>query len=216
MLDCTFLKRNECIIVLMDGERYQVISGSYGVNEYSQPEVVSFLQPLKERGLSPISCTVDGNRNLIRALRKLWPDIIIQRCLVHVSRQGLSWCRQSPKRTDAQRLRKLFFQVTQIDNHNDRVMFLNDFDQWEERYGCKIAPRPERGKIFSDLKRARSMLIKAIPNMFHYLDNPNIPATNNGLEGYFSRLKTHYRNHRGLDVKKRSNYFKWFFNLKPK
>ncbi len=216
MLDCTFLKRNDCIIVLMDAEKYQVISGNYGVNEYSQPEVVSFLQPLKERGLSPISCTVDGNRNLIRALKKLWPDIIIQRCLVHVSRQGLSWCRQSPKRADAQSLRKLFFQVTQIDNYHDRLMFLHDLDQWEKRYGSKIAPQPERGKVFSDLKRARSMLLRAIPNMFHYLDNPNIPATNNGLEGYFSRLKAHYRNHRGLNVNKRFNYFNWFFNLKPK
>jgi len=216
ILDCTFLKRNDCIIVLMDGARYRVISGSYGVNEYSQPEVLSFLQPLKERGLSPVSCTVDGNQNLIRALKKLWADIIIQRCLVHVQRQGLSWCRQSPKRTDAKRLRKLFLQVTHINSYHDRDVFLKGLAQWEERYGSKIAAQPEKGRVFSDLKRARSMLIKAIPNMFHYLDDTNIPATNNGLEGYFSRLKAHYCNHRGLDVKKRYDYFKWFFNLKPK
>lgn len=216
IIDCTFLKRYECIIVLMDGERYRVISGSYGVNEYSQPEVVWFLQPLKEQGLSPISCTVDGNRNLIRALKALWPGIIIQRCMVHVQRQGLSWCRQFPKRTDAKRLRKLFLQVTHINNHHDRSEFLKGFAQWEERYGSKIATQPERGRVFSDLKRARSMLIKAIPNMFHYLDDSNIPATNNGLEGYFSRMKSHYRNHRGLVVSKRANYFKWFFMLKPK
>lgn len=25
--------------------------------------------------------------------------------------------------------------------------------------------------------------------MFHYLENPNIPKTNNDIEGYFSHLK---------------------------
>lgn len=200
----------------MDGEENQIISGKYGVNEYSQPEIVSFLHSLKERDLSPVSCTVDGNRNLIRSLKLLWPGIIIQRCLVHVSRQGLSWCRQSPKRTDAKRLREIFLQVVKIKNHHDRELFLRKFAQWEERYGCKIASQPEKGKVFSDLKRARSMLIKAIPDMFHYLDKQGIPKSNNGLEGYFSRLKAHYRNHRGLVMSKRANYFDWFFHLKPK
>ena len=58
--------------------------------------------------------------------------------------------------------------------------------------------QPGKGKVFSDLKRARSMLVKAVPNMFHYLDDANIPKTTNALEGYYSRLKQRYRQHRGL------------------
>ena len=50
------------------------------------------------------SATVDGNRHLLRILRQVWPTIVIQRCLVHIQRQGLSWCRQSPKRPAPARL----------------------------------------------------------------------------------------------------------------
>ena len=200
----------------MDAQEHRVIDGRYGVSEYAPSEVVNYLNSLKERGFSPISCTVDGSRNLIRALKQLWPGIIIQRCMVHISRQGMSWCRQSPKRADAKKLRDIFLQVARIRTHNDRDLFLRNLNQWEKQYGYKIAPQPEKGRVFSDLKRARSMLIKAIPDMFHFLDNKNIPKSNNLLEGYYSRLKANYRNHRGLSPNKRENYFKWFFNLKPK
>lgn len=93
-------------------------------------------------------------------------------------------------------------------------MFLSEFHSWEKRFGSKVNSRPEKGKVFSDIKRARSMLIKALPNMFAYLDDPLIPPTTNGLEGYFSRLKANYRQHRGLSPKRRTNYFQWYFYLK--
>ncbi len=88
--------------------------------------------------------------------------------------------------------------------------------EWEGRYGELISTQPERGRVFDDIKKARSMLLRALPNMFHYLDDPNIPPTTNGLEGYFSRLKGHYRHHRGLAKSKRKKYFNWYFYLKPR
>ena len=60
------------------------------------------------------------------------------------------------------------------------------------------------------------MLLRALPDMFHYLDDPQIPTTTNGLEGYFSRLKSHYRQHRGLSPHKRPNYFAWYFHFAPR
>jgi len=74
------------------------------------------------------------------------------------------------------------------------------------------------------IKRVRSMMLKALPDMFHYLDDKLIPFSTNSLEGYFSRVKWGYRNHRGLAVHKRGlavhkriNYFKWhtFFAIMP-
>lgn len=46
--------------------------------------------------------------------------------------------------------------------------------------------------------------------MFHYLENPNIPKTTNGIEGYFSHLKNHLDLHRGLTLKNRINFIKWY------
>lgn len=215
IFDGTFLHRPISIIVLMDGTTRSVISGKYGVSENSIADLAGFFEPLKERGLSPESCTLDGNPQVIKTVRELWPGIITQRCLVHIQRQGLMWCRRHPRRVDARILRGIFRKVSSIRTIEHRDEFIASFDQWEEKYGRHIATQPERGRVFSDIKRARSMLLKAMPDMFHYLDNPSIPATTNSLEGYFSRLKRHYRCHRGLKSTKRTNYFDWYFRLCP-
>lgn len=216
VLDGTFLHRPRSIIALMDAQTHMLLAGQYGVSENSEPQLQEFLKKLIPAGLCPQSFTVDGNPNVIRVLRQLWPDIKVQRCLVHIQRQGLSWCRTSPKTTYARRLRKLFLQVTKIKTSADRDAFLNAVVAWENEYGSQIRGWRERGHVFSDIKRARSMLFKALPDMFHFLDNSLIPISTNGLEGYFSRLKGHYRQHRGLRKEKRSDYFRWYFHFVPK
>lgn len=216
LFDGTFLHRPVSIVALMDGETNTVISGKFGVKENSNEQLCSFFKPLIDRGLDPESCTTDGNTRVIRTLKALWPDIITQRCLIHIQRQGLSWCRRSPKTVYARELRALFCGLTEINTKADRDSFIEEFLYWEKAYGSAIAKRPERGGVFSDIKRARSMLQKALPDMFHYLDNHDIPRSTNGLEGYFSRLKRHYGQHRGLTPKKRGNYFAWYFHFKPK
>ena len=200
----------------MDAGENMVIKGEYGVRENSEPQLMSFFDALKQKGFNPFSCTVDGNPQAIRSLRKAWPKIKIQRCLVHIQRQGIRWCRQHPKRTDAKKLREIFSLVPNIYSVQECENFLKTVDQWEQRYGKRIAGQPEKGRVFSDIKRARSMLLNAIPNMFHYLSDPGIPKTTNALEGYFSRMKKHYRNHAGLTKHKLKNYFEWYFSLKPK
>jgi transposase-like protein len=164
----------------------------------------------------PRSVTTDGNQQAMRTIRMLWPGVILQRCVVHIQRQGIMWCRRPPKRTDAKRLRELFLRISHIYSTEERDRFIEDFMAWEQHYGRRIQEQPERGRVFSDIKRARSMVSKALPDMFHYLDDPKIPSSTNGLEGYFSRLKGHYRHHRGLHRDKRHNYFKWYFYLRPR
>lgn len=216
IFDGTFLYRPVSIVALMDTNGHELLRGKYGVRENSERELRGFLLPLKEEGLMPKSCTTDGNPQAIRTIRSLWEGITMQRCVVHVQRQGLMWCRKYPKRTDAKHLRNLFLKVTYINTPSQKASFLVEVAAWEQRYGSRIATSSERGYVFSDLRRARSMLLKAIPNLFHYLDDSKIPRTTNGIEGYFSRLKRNYRNHRGLNPNKHSQYFDWYFHLKPR
>ncbi len=204
------------LIALMDAETNTAIAGKYPARENSEKQVTAFFGSLKENGLNPLSCTVDGNPQVIKVLRKLWPEIVIQRCLVHVQRQGLMWCRVNPAQSYARKLRELFVKVTCIRSKEERDLFLGSLIQWEKEYGVHLKRRPERGRVFSDIKRARSMLLNALPDMFHYLDDPFIPPTTNSLEGYFSRLKGQYWQHRGLTKERLDNYFNWFLLLKPK
>ena len=216
IFDGTFLNRTESIVTLMNTEDQQIIAGAYGVRETSNSELYDFFINLKHRGLNPLSLTVDGLKAVGVVIKAIWPDVTIQRCLVHIQRQGLQWCRVNPKRSDAKYLRKIFLMVANIRDSKDRNIFLGELRNWEEKYGLHIGKAKETGWVFSDIKRARSMLLKAIPYMFHYLNDPRIPKTTNSLEGYFSRLKSKYRNHRGLSKLKRYNYFQWFFDLKRK
>ena len=216
LFDGTFLHRPHSIVVLMDGQTHRLVRGQFGVRENSERELRAFFEPMMIQGLHPRSFTVDGNRQVIRVLRALWPDAVIQRCLVHIQRQGLSWCRNSPKTPYARQLRRIFLRVTGITTAAKREAFLNLVATWEDQHGAEIGTRKESGRVFSDIKRARSMLLRALPDMFHYLDDPHIPTTTNGLEGYFSRLKSHYRQHRGLSPRKRSNYFAWYFHFTPR
>lgn len=200
----------------MDAKTNTIICGKYGLRENSEKEVIGFFNNLKIKGLNPITCTVDGNPQVIKVLRRLWPNIIIQRCLIHIQRQGLVWCRMNPKQAYARKLRQLFVKVLYIRSKEDRDHFLELVNNWEEEYGRLIKAHPERGRVFSDIKRARSMLLKALPDLFYYLDNPFTSFSTNSLEGYFSRLKSHYRQHAGLSKNKLENYLNWYLVLVPK
>ena len=193
----------------MDGATKEVIASRLNITENTQ-SLLSFFHQLKEQGLDPTNATIDGNPSIKRALVSVWPSIIIQRCLVHVQRQGLSWCRMVPKRTDAKYLRKLFLQVTSIHTKYDRDIFIQNVQDWEYNFGTPIRTKPGIGKVFGDVKRARSMLLKALPDMFNYLDNENVPKTTNGAEGYFGRMKQKYRQHPGLSDCRKVAFFQWF------
>ena len=212
IVDGTFINRRKGILAVMNATNHTMLHGAYNVSEQPQ-DLGALFQCLAQQGLSLEYATIDGNPALSQALRRQWPTVVLQRCLVHIQRQGLSWCRRTPKRTDAKHLRRIFLDVTTIHSLLDRKHFLKRVDAWEQTYGTHIAVTPEHGYVFSDLKRARSMLLAALPNMFHYLNNPIIATSTNALEGYFSRLKQRYRQHRGLAQRHRPAYFQWYLSL---
>jgi hypothetical protein len=215
IFDGTFFERRRGVFAVMDAERFAIVHAEANTSE-GPTDMQCLCDNLGRRGIMPKSATVDGNPHLIRVLRRRWPSIIIQRCLVHIQRQGLSWCRRFPKRKDAKHLRFLFLRVMTIQTFDDRAEFLAAVRTWEHRYGQHVGRSPETGWVFSDLKRARSMLLAALPDMFHYLDDAHIQRSTNALEGYFSRLKQRYRQHRGLAPHHRDAYFRWFIHLCPR
>ncbi len=212
ILDGTLLKRPRGIYVAMDSETHKLLHAAINVKE-SPGDLFLFYSQLLQSGLYPESATTDGNTAQMKQLKNIWPEIKLQRCIVHVQRQGLSWCRRNPKRTDAKHLRELFLKLTEVKTKEESLRFIKGFYAWERRFGTGIESSPNRGWVFSDIIRARSMLMKAIPNLFHYIDDPKIARSTNALEGYFSRLKEHYRLHRGLSKNNRYNYFLWYFYL---
>ena len=156
ILDGTFLAHRKGVFAVMDAARFAVVYAAPDMAE-GPAHLQPFCTTLAHHGFTPCSVTVDGNRHLLRILRQVWPTIVIQRCLVHIQRQGLSWCRQSPTRPDARHRRALFRHVMAIRTVAERDQFIAPVQAWEARYGQRLARQAERGRVFRDLKRARSM-----------------------------------------------------------
>lgn len=212
IFDGTGFEHRKGLYAVMSAQGSLLLHGVGDVSE-GYRDLFPFCQTLRERNLTPRSATVDGNPQIIRVLLALWPNLTIQRCLVHVQRQGLRWCRRHPKRTEAKHLQSLFRRVTEIETFAQRDQFIVQVREWEARFGHRLAPSEGSGRVFSDLKAARRMLLRALPDLFHYLDDPGIPRSTNALEGYFGRLKHRYRQHHGLIKDRRENFLKWYLHL---
>lgn len=208
--DGTFLEHRTGIYAMLNAITRRLVHAEFDVSE-GAPALLAWYRTLATAGLSIHSATVDGNPHQIKYLIQVWPLITIQRCIVHVQRQGLSWCRRYPKRTDAKHLRKIFLQLSSVSTSLQAQQFITNLQAWEKRFGLAIDRSSDRGWVFSDLVRARSMVLKALPDLFHYITNSNIPKSTNLLENYFGRLKERYRRHRGLAPHHRPAYFQWYF-----
>jgi len=213
LFDGTYFKHENCLMVLIDNSNGKIVNHKYCIRE-NYEYARSIFEESKSCGIMPMAITVDGNTSVMRAIKDVWPDIIIQRCLAHIQRQGLSWLRRNPKLEASKKLRDILLSVTKIKNERGKKIFLNTFQKWERKYGKSVNLLSSKDKVFSDLKATRNLLINALPSMFHYLKDKNIPSTTNKIEGYFSRLKIIYRQHRGLLKGRRKDFFKWYIYFK--
>jgi len=213
VIDGTYIQaRRLSVVGIADTQRRCLVVGFYQVKE-GERRMVALCEQLRQAGLNPLSCTIDGLKPVQAMISTVWPQAIVQRCLVHIQRQGLAWCRRDPHTTAVKHLRRLFTELPTITTTSHRDRFLALWQRWEKRFGQPIVERPGRGKVFSDVKRARSLLCYALPHMFHYLNESAIARSTNWIEGYFSRLKPRYRQHRGLSKTRRAAYLPWYFHL---
>lgn len=207
VFDGTYFHHTACLIVLYaNGE---ILASQLVVREDYQTTVI-WLRSLKAAGLNPVSVTMDGNTQVIRALCEVWPLIVIQRCLFHVKHQAEMWLRRPPKRPVAKDLKQVLRPLCRITTQAERNAFLARYNAWRVTYATELTVLSSKDKVEGDLIRAYRSIDHALPDMFHYLDDPRIPYTTNGLEGYFSRLKMHYRDHRGLRAHHLAAYLAWY------
>lgn len=174
------------------------------------------MKNLLSLGIKIESITTDGHKSILKAIKRTSKDIIVQRCLVHIQRMCLLWLTQYPKQLAGQELRHLVLLILKIKTENDRLAWTKELDKWYETHKDYLNERtynPETERYWHThklLRRSYSTIKRAQPNMFHYLSNPEIPNTTNGIEGFFSHLKNHLDIHRGLTVKHRINFIKWY------
>jgi hypothetical protein len=139
--------------------------------------------------------------------------------VVHVQRQGLAWLTRNPKTIPGQQLKPLVQQLTKIETWEQANQWTKAILDWEQKWNAFLKQRtyfPGTGHWWythRSVRKVRVLVIHAIPDLFHYLDDRLIPKTSNGLEGRFGSLKMHYRQHRGLSKERREAYLAWYLTV---
>ena len=213
LFDGTYFHKNGCLIVLMDALTQRVIMNAYVATE-SYKTVHPILTHLHELGLRPHAVILDGHRMVLRAIREVWGSVIVQRCLYHIQREGLRWLRTHPKTAAAKELQSLLRFLPKIKNIETRNIFLSRYALWVETHKNFVSTLPSSTIAYKDLKKTMALITNALPDMFHYLDDPHIHSTTNCLESFFSRLKADFRRHRGLSEAHKKSYLRWYCYFK--
>ncbi len=173
------------------------------------------LMALKEAGLIIRSITSDGERGLILAIKEVCPEVLHQRCLIHVQRMSLAYLSRFPKSGAGKELRKLTRSLHSICDDEDKKYWIKKFRNWEAKHYNFLNERSSiwsESKLYKhyDVRRVRTLINNSLPNLFYYLNDNKIPKSTNGLESRFSYLKNNLKIHRGLSRKNRKNFILWY------
>lgn len=219
LVDATYFPNNLCLVLYYDHDiRYTQLYRMTDGERYEQMR--EDLQNLKVLGVEIASITCDGHKALLKAIRKVCPETLIQRCLVHIKRQSGTWLTPRPKTTVAQELLQLSRRITRLKTYEQSNQWLIDIYNWykvNKSFINEKTRNPSTGRYWYKhkmLHQTASLIIKAIPDMFHYLDYPQIPYTTNLLESFFGHLKEKLEIHRGLRPQAKRNFIKWYLHFK--
>jgi hypothetical protein len=219
LIDGTYFSNNLCLILYRDNtikytQLYRLSDGEWF------EEIKEDLDNLFKLGLQIESITCDGHKALLKAIKKTSSKVILQRCLVHIQRMCRIWLTIRPKSQAGNDLRLLVNKLHRIRNHEHRDYWLVSLVKWYNQYEEYLKEKSysqQTGRYWYKhrmVRRSFSVIRKALPDMFHYLDNERIPKSTNGLESFFGHLKSHLTVHRGLSREHRKSFIRWYLYLK--
>lgn len=219
IIDGTYFSNDLCLVLYRDNDiKYTQLYRFSDGERYE--EICEDLANLQILGVEIESITCDGHRAVLKAIKQVYPNIIVQRCVVHVYRMAKIWLRQKPKIEASIELIRIINLLPLITTHNDRIYFTRMFKAWYDKHKLFINEK-NRNELtgrwwyrHKNLRRTTTLITKALPDLFYYLDNAKIPKSTNGLESFFGHLKDNLSIHRGLSFNNRKAFILWYLHYK--
>lgn len=218
LIDGTYISGNICLVVYRDNDIKYTQLYRITTDEIYE-EIREDLTNLKSMDVNLVSITCDGHPCILKAIKKVFPKMIVQRCLFHVQHHAEIRLSQRPKSIAAMELLHLVKTISWIKTETDKLYWLRALVDWDSYHQTFIQEhmldeKNKRRYIHKDLRSARRSVIRALPNMFHFIKQPLIPKTTNGLESFFGHLKDNLSIHRGLTSIHRKNFIKWYLHFR--
>jgi transposase-like protein len=219
LIDGTYFSNKICLVLYRDNRVKTNVLYCLTDGEWEE-ELAEDIENLLRLGITIESVTCDGLHNILKAVHKVSPNTVIQRCLAHIQRETLNWLTRHPQSHAGYQLRQIIKRLHTINDRDKWGYWIVDMINWYERHKDFVnekSYKPDTKRYWFTHKQVRKAFIhikRALPDMFHYLDNPNIPKTTNALESFFGHLKQNITIHRGLSKEHYKNYIKWYLFFK--
>lgn len=140
-------------------------------------------------------------------------SVVHQRCMYHIMSFCLSRLTQNPRTEAGKELRKLIKLLPSVWTDTQKELWTSSFCDWEKKYEsflCEYNAELKR-YVHRKLRSVRSHLRNALPDMFCYISDVNIPRTTNDVEGGINSLLDELlRCHRGINEKEKEDLVKLF------
>ena len=230
-LDGTYLWGGWCLLLAIDGATGTVIAWQWCDTEKTAAWVA-----LLERIPAPRVVVTDGGPGLASALKRVWPDTAVQRCLVHVQRNVRRELTTRPRTDAGKTLRAISLALTTITTRDQAVAWEVRLHEWHQVYGELITAKTYLGDAptrpswvrtnpawwwtHHRLRRAYRLLERLMRQavLFTYLradfNGLMISSTTNRIEGGCNHpIKDLLRRHRGMTTDHRRRAVEWWCYL---
>jgi len=206
-------------VVLIGRTLTRVISWTFAEHEnYASWKV--FFQNIQP----PKVVVCDGRRGLLQALKEVFPDATIQRCIIHIVRYARSLLTQKPRYEAGQELSQLMIRLLQVRTRRQKRRWKRRFFRWCKKYERFLSERTygeEKKRSWwythKKLRTVRTLILHALPHVFTFIGHHPIPRTTNHVEGGINnRAKELRRRHRGLSLEKQQVMISFFLSSKQK
>lgn len=226
-VDGIYLRKGWCLLIA-------IANGKVIGWQWCDHEKATAWTELLKHFPEPKVIVTDGGSGLMKALKSLWPEVKIQRCLVHIQRNVRTYLTLNPRLAAGKSLRRLSLQLTRIGTQEEAVAWMTAFAAWHTEHQDLINERTYaqdwKGALPKGMKKPRTWwythdrlrkayecMRKALKrgHLFAYLDEDlkglGISPTTNMIEGAInSGIRAMIFYHRGMPIEHRRRACEWF------
>jgi hypothetical protein len=219
LIDGTWFPNKVCLVLYRDSNIKMTIL--YRLTDGERfGELQEDLRNIKSTGIEIESVTCDGAANILRAVREVCPEAVLQRCTVHIAMEIETWLTRNPKTEAAQELLRMVRLLSRVETNEQAQVWIRGFVEWHQKHESFINEKTvdeESGRWWFThkmLRRSDSHIRRAIPEMFNYTMHEKVPKSSNSIEAFFGHLKDNLRIHRGLSNEHFRDFVKWYLFFK--
>ena len=133
------------------------------------------MQAIKSIGIEIESVTCDGASSILKVVREVCPDAILQRCTFHIAKDvSTLLTTRKPKNESARELKELVELLSKIESQQEAQLWIIAFVDWHKKNREFINQKTAdeiTGRWWythKGLHRSTTHIIRAIPCMFNW------------------------------------------------